>query len=192
MDELIFRCATEYDFPAIVAVALKSFMLAYATIFEPKKIEALIEESYTPEVLRRFLEQTRTGGTFFEVAATRDRSVGFCVIGMGRAASRRTLRHPFYGPLEAILYRLYVDPEYTGKGVGHGLLRRGERFIEQHGIARYSCFVHARNEIGKAFYLRQGFEHVQAKDRLEDWCMEKALGGRAAGEHSLVGRSSGR
>jgi hypothetical protein len=39
----------------------------------------------------------------------------------------------------------------------------------------YSCYVHKGNELGKRFYLRQGFEHRPERDRGDEWYMEKKL-----------------
>jgi uncharacterized protein with von Willebrand factor type A (vWA) domain len=35
--------------------------------------------------------------------------------------------------------------------------------------------VHSRNEIGKAFYVRQGFSHRPEQDADDEWYMEKTL-----------------
>jgi hypothetical protein len=41
--------------------------------------------------------------------------------------------------------------------------------------------VHNANDLGKSFYLRNGFTHVSEKDDKEEWYMEKRLG---AHEHA--------
>jgi hypothetical protein len=41
-------------------------------------------------------------------------------------------------------------------------------------------FVHKDNEVGKRFYVRQGFRHVSTQDREDDWYMEKAVAGEAS------------
>lgn len=176
MDEFLFRIATESDFAAVAEIALKSFLLAYAGIFSRAEIEALVSESYAPPTLARFVEQAGRAETHFEVVTRSDeRLVGFCVMGSGRTPAQRKFYHRFYSRMIGHLYRLYLDPAFTGKGVGHALMSRGEDFLRERGIFRYSCYVHRGNEIGKRFYLREGFRHVAEKDRGDDWYMEKSL-----------------
>jgi hypothetical protein len=38
------------------------------------------------------------------------------------------------------------------------------------------CHVHAKNEIGKAFYLKHGFVHVPDRDHEDEWCIVKRIG----------------
>jgi GNAT superfamily N-acetyltransferase len=180
VDKYRFRLAAEADFPAILDIARKSFNVAYAGIFDHSEIESLVGASYSPMVLARILDQARKGETYFDVATTNEgRVIGFCVLGSGRTPAQRKLHQRFYSRMDGQLHRLYLDPTYAGKGVGYALVSRGEAFLQERGIFRYSCYVHQRNEIGKGFYLRQGFKHVPSKDRADDWYMEKSLRIRA-------------
>jgi ribosomal protein S18 acetylase RimI-like enzyme len=60
-------------------------------------------------------------------------------------------------------------------GVGSGLLKRGEHFLQIQRVPSYHCFVHKDNELGKRFYLRHGFQHVPGSDRANEWYMEKGI-----------------
>jgi ribosomal protein S18 acetylase RimI-like enzyme len=73
------------------------------------------------------------------------------------------------------LLRIYLRPGYIGKGIGRTLLRQGEEFIKSRGYHSYFCFVHKDNELGKGFYLRNGFTHLVENDQEDDWHMEKRL-----------------
>jgi len=189
MGEFAFRRVAERDFPALTDIAIKSFTATYAGLLDPAQIKALIDESYPPSVLARFLERATKGEIFFEVATVADRPVAFCLISTGRVPAPRRLHHRFSRRLDGTLHRLYAYPEYGGKGTGYGLLARGEAFMRARGVVRYSCFVHRENEIGKRFYLRQGFRHVASKDSAEDWYMEKSLAGHVVMACALLLRA---
>ena len=87
--------------------------------------------------------------------------IGFCNIGLT--------------PQGAQLFRIYLHPTAIGQGIGATMLQRGEQFIRTHSHTTYFCFVHSRNELGKRFYERQGFQHRVELDQEEEWYMEKQL-----------------
>jgi ribosomal protein S18 acetylase RimI-like enzyme len=68
-------------------------------------------------------------------------------------------------------------PDYHRQGIGTELIRRVEEELRAQSVSQYFCFVHSRNEIGKAFYLKHSFVHVPERDSPaeSDWCMEKTL-----------------
>ena len=65
--------------------------------------------------------------------------------------------------------------EYIGQGIGQGLLEPGEKFLLEHGINAYFCFVHKDNDIGQRFYSRSGFQRIPEKDQDDEWYLEKKL-----------------
>jgi ribosomal protein S18 acetylase RimI-like enzyme len=75
----------------------------------------------------------------------------------------------------AVLYRIYLLPAYIGQGIGRKLLEHGEKFLMEHGVNTYSCFVHKDNEIGKRFYVSRGFQHITEKDHDDEWYMQKTI-----------------
>jgi ribosomal protein S18 acetylase RimI-like enzyme len=42
-------------------------------------------------------------------------------------------------------------------------------------VTGYTCYVHAKNEIGQAFYQRMGFIHQPADDHEDEWYLWKQL-----------------
>jgi hypothetical protein len=54
-------------------------------------------------------------------------------------------------------------------------LTQTEEWLMSRGVTGYSCFVHARNEIGKAFYQKMGFIHRPADDHDDEWSLWKQL-----------------
>ena len=162
MNGIAFRSIGAADAPAIQAVAAEAWTFTYASIFGPQFIENFVRKNYAPEVTVSLLPRIEAGRTFFHVAETEDRIVGFCHIDIVEQAAE--------------LRRIYLLPAYIGKGIGHQLLQQAEAFVAAAGLKSYSCFVHEQNEIGKRFYFRENFTHVAGKDQADEWCMEKTLG----------------
>ena len=97
----------------------------------------------------------------FYVAEYGSNVIGFCNLGIHRRIAE--------------LYRIYLLPSYIGQGIGKKLLRRGETFLQEYHIDTYFCFVHKDNELGKQFYLRNGFQHIPKRDQDDEWYMQKTI-----------------
>ena len=73
------------------------------------------------------------------------------------------------------LTRLYLDPEYIGKGYGQMLLQTGEKYLLDNNIESYYVYVHKKSSIGNLFYRNNGFIRYPEKDDEEDFCLIKNL-----------------
>ena len=93
-------------------------------------------------------------------------------ISEGQADGHSEARHETTRGAE--LFRIYLRPAYIGTGVGSALLAR-EHSLRTRSVPSYYCFVHKDNELGKCFYLRQGFRHLPGSDRDDEWYMEKTI-----------------
>jgi ribosomal protein S18 acetylase RimI-like enzyme len=161
MQDLIYRPFTTDDATAVSQVALEAWRYTYWAIYDAAFIESFVHTHYSLARLTALVPQVQAGAMLFHVAVHQDQVVGYCHLGLT--------------PHGAALFRLYLLPAYIGRGMGWALLQHGEAFVRAHGLDRYFCFVHCRNEVGKRFYLRRGFRHVAAQDRAEEWYMEKSL-----------------
>jgi diamine N-acetyltransferase len=161
MTEIVCRPFQEQDAPAVLAVALEAWRYTYRAIFTPEFIEDFVHRNYAPEATVALLPQIESGSMFFHVAEHESKIVGYCHFGV---ADR-----------QASLLRIYLLPAYIGQGLGRRLLQLGGAFVASHGLSTYFCFVHGENEIGKAFYLRNGFRHIPERDDEGEWYMEKGL-----------------
>jgi ribosomal protein S18 acetylase RimI-like enzyme len=160
--EPIYRSFSEADAPGVHDVALESWRHTYRTIFDSAFIENFVHNNYAPERLINLVTRIQNGEMFFDVALVDSQIVGFCHIGI-------------IPDQRAQLFRIYLSPSYIGQGIGRKLLQLGEPFIIAKGLNSYFCFVHKENELGKAFYLRNGFQHVPEKDNDDEWYIEKSL-----------------
>ena len=159
--DIVFRSIKETDALKIQAVALEAWQFTYHSIFDQKFIENFVNQNYAPKATISSLTHLQSGRMFFHVAEHESKIIGFCNIGIHEQT--------------AVLYRIYLLPSYIGQGIGQNLLQLGEVFLTKNGISVYHCFVHQNNEIGKRFYLRQGFQHIAENDRDDEWYMEKRI-----------------
>jgi GNAT superfamily N-acetyltransferase len=118
-------------------------------------VDQFVRTNYAPDRLRALVPAVAAQHMFFDVALDEDHVVASATSG------------------GAELFRIYLRPTYIG--MGSGLLERGEHFLRTRRVSSYHCFVHKDNELGKRFYLRQGFRHVRAADQDDECYMEKVL-----------------
>ncbi len=124
-------------------------------------------EYYSDKSFDVILPRVETRESWFDVALDGRRVVGYANGGRRtrpwgspfRKAQVRNLR------LGWELFRIYLFPEYIGKGIGRRLLLRWEAFLRQNGVRGYTVYVHSRNKMGKDFYRRSGLARARKLDR---------------------------
>jgi diamine N-acetyltransferase len=158
---IVVRQFRETDASAIYTVALESWRYTYRNIFSEEFIEDFVRRHYAPELTSSLLPRIDSGEMFFHVAEERTQLVGFCNLWVNKK--------------RAELLRIYLLPSHIGQGLGQKLLRAGEAFLAARHFNTYFCFVHKNNEIGKRFYLKNGFRHITEKDHDDQWYMEKTV-----------------
>jgi ribosomal protein S18 acetylase RimI-like enzyme len=161
MSQISYREVQPGDVDAVFDAAYEAWRFTYARIFDTAFIDRFVRTNYAPDRLRALVPLVSAQRMFFDVALDDDRIVGFCNIGVTARGAE--------------LLRIYLRPAYIGMRLGSGLLERGERFLRTRCLLSYHCFVHQDNELGKQFYLRQGFRHLPESDRDAEWYMEKTL-----------------
>jgi ribosomal protein S18 acetylase RimI-like enzyme len=144
------RDASAADAEAIARVARASWTDTYRDIFEPDFIEGFLTRNYALEALAAVAERAGASEDEQFLVAERDGAViAFAHFGEGRR-----------GPE---LFRIYADPAHFGTGAGFALLT--ELHWRMTGrVEAYVLDVHSRNERGRAFYDRNGFEVVGGGD----------------------------
>lgn len=132
------------DTEAVISVARKAWHYTYSKIFTEEKIEDFLATHYNQNTLVPGNSVTNA----FWVAEENDRLVGFVQIGLLGEKMR--------------LWRIYLDPDFIGKGVGAQFLETAERFMKANGIHTYQLEVHPKNKLGLDFYKRKGFAVVKS------------------------------
>lgn len=160
-ERITFRTFEPKDAQSIYETALHSFRETYKNVFSEEMIVQMVRKDFEPESLLRLLSKIESGEMCFYVALDGTRVIGFCNFGFCDKG------------LE--LRRIYLHPDYIGKGVGKRLLELGEDFALATGSEKYFCFVHKQNEIGKRFYFKNGFFHNGSEDSGDQLFMTKEL-----------------
>ncbi|MFQ3598566.1 MAG: formate dehydrogenase accessory sulfurtransferase FdhD [Chloroherpetonaceae bacterium] len=160
-ERITFRTFEPKDAQGVYETALHSFRETYKNVFRDEMIEQMVRKDYEPDSLVKLIDKIESGDMCFYVALDGERVIGFCNFGFCDKG------------LE--LRRIYLHPDYIGKGVGKRLLELGENFALATGSEKYFCFVHKQNEIGKRFYFKNGFLHNDSEDSGDQWFMMKEL-----------------
>ena len=132
------RPATRDDLPKIALVAEAGWRHAYQGLLSPEEIDDALAQWYSPEAMARRLER---GG--LDVAASNEQLVGF-------------IQHGPTGDGAYEVYALYVRPDHIGSGVGWALWRRANTAAAERGAHEIELWVLDGNQIGLAWYDRQG------------------------------------
>lgn len=131
------RCGRLSDAEALHAVHERAVRVLGRRVYSDSQIESWVYGN-SPA---RYVEAMRDDGEIFQVAVSRLRGlVGFC------ALKDKELRS------------LYVDPDWSGLGVGTALLRRAEAMIAGAGHDRV---VVGASLAGLPFYEQHGYSVVK-------------------------------
>lgn len=127
------------DADALYAVHERAVRVLGRRVYSDSQLESWVYGN-SP---RRYIEAMRDEGEIFQVAVSRLRGiVGFC------ALKDKELRS------------LYVDPDWSGFGVGTALLRRAEAMIAAAGHERV---VIGASLAGLPFYEQRGYSVVKLR-----------------------------
>ncbi len=160
METIEYGTAEERDISSIRETARVSWQATYTEIFPAEFITSFLSRHYSAESLRAAIHSSRS---IFLVVRAGERVIGCCNFGEAISGEGQQL------------YRLYVDPAYWRHGIGGKLLGIMEERLREQGVSAYFCYVHGENEVGKAFYVKQGFAHDPMRDADEEWFMRKEL-----------------
>ena len=158
--ELEFRQIERKDFSDVRNLALKGWYFAYSHI-KKESLKKLVDKYYSHESLERAIKYIEEGAEFFVLAFEKEKLIGFCHVGLKENG-------------DGEIYRLYIEPELIGKGLGKKLLVLGENFLKSKGCKKLSAFANKHNKAGLDFYFRNGFKHIPEKDQ-EDEFEKEAL-----------------
>jgi GNAT superfamily N-acetyltransferase len=140
------RTGTPADAPALAAVQVASWKVAYRGILSDDFLDALAPEGRQPRWEARLSEP----GVDVLVWEEDGRILGYVVAGVSRDADADPGR---CGEVHA----LYLLPEAWGKGGGARLCRAALERSRQRGLAEVTLWVLRRNGRARAFYERMGF-----------------------------------
>ena len=147
MDTIDIVAAARDDIPVVQRLARTIWHRHYPGIITVEQIDYMLERGYSDEALRGFIGQPGAG---LAIAGARGEPVGFAA---------------WYRPGDpgtSKLDKLYVLPEWHGRGVGRALIGHVEREARRDGARELLLNVNKHNASSIAAYRRCGFETREA------------------------------
>ena len=161
-----YRVLRRPDVPEVQAVALKAWMAAYRKTVPLPMIRRFVSQRYSTNSFENLVfPSIRRGQSQFYLAIENERIIGYSNAGKGEWGWE--------------LYRIYLLPEYIGRGIGKKLLQLAEDFLRKKRAKKYHLYAYVKNKPAIEFYYRNSFERLKEKDKPPEICMEKKLTRRA-------------
>jgi ribosomal protein S18 acetylase RimI-like enzyme len=134
--------ASEKDLVAIAELAGVIWRACYPGIITHAQIDFMLERMYVLDTMR---EEIQSQGICYDQLLGGNELVGFASYG------------PTKQPDTFKLHKLYMHPEWQGRGLGSRLLQHCERESRKLGARRLILAVNKRNARAIAAYQRNGF-----------------------------------
>ncbi len=150
--DIVIRPAEQADAPAIGTVWQRAALVGYEGIFPPAAPPPT-PEALTERSRRAIASQGRNGLVLVACLSDPERTVVGTVSAVAdpREGSR------------ARLQRLYVDPGYWGRGIGHRLHDRALAHLRGVGFRVVALWVLERNVRARAAYERWGWQPTPSR-----------------------------
>ena len=158
--------ASAQDFPAIQAIAYKTWPVTYGHILSKEQLDYMLYLMYSTESLQK----SAAKGHQLLLLKEDNAALGFA-----------SYEHNYLDKNVTRLHKLYMLPESQGKGAGKMLIETIEKLAKENGSDAVSLNVNKFNN-AFSFYKKAGYEVVGEEDieigrgyLMEDYKMEKQL-----------------
>lgn len=155
------------EFNVIQYIVDETWPVAYGDILSKEQLDYMIAWLYSLEKLNADVEN---GHRYYLAKDAHDTPLGFIGI-----------EHRYGGENASKLHKIYILPQFQGKGIGEKLLQKAEGLARDKGSDVLSLNVNRMNK-ARYFYERYGFSVVKSEDidigngyLMEDFVMEKGL-----------------
>ncbi|MFJ2102881.1 GNAT family N-acetyltransferase [Streptomyces anulatus] len=155
---LFVRAMTEADVPAVSAIRVTGWQVAYAGIVPQSFLNGMTVEADIQQ-RRRHFERSKVGATNLVAVDAHGQVVGWACLGRFRGDGTSTAMGE--------LYALYVQPSLIGSGIGRTLLEAVHAQANADGFSQMLLWVLTDNTRARRFYERAGYiadGTVQADD----------------------------
>ena len=142
--ELEFPKATDRDADAISAMAREIWESIYPEIISQDQIDYMLDWMYAPEKIRSELQ----AGFVYHFMEWQSNRIGYLEYS-------REEDHTF-------LHKIYLQPDYHGKGVGSAALQWLIKLCEKTNCPAVRLRVNKANEAAKRAYERNGFKIIDS------------------------------
>lgn len=172
MEDLRLHRCTPADLDQLRTIAEATFRDTYEADNDPEDFKDYIQTAFSENRIQKAL---MTPGSCFYFVFEKDQIVAYFQVNEWNAQSDLQLKDS----LE--LERIYVLPEFKGKGIGKWILDGVCKMARIKGLQRVWLGVWEQNDKAIKFYHRHGFrkfgEHpfIIGRDKQTDWLLEKEL-----------------
>ena len=159
-----YRTLRRADVPEIQDVALKAWMANYPRYgVRVSTVKRFVRERYSIESFEKYVfPSVQKRESQFYISTDKGKIIGYSNAGPGSWGWE--------------LYRIYLLPEYIGRGIGKKLLKHCEIFFRSKKARKYHCYVYNKNLIFLALYYRNCFVRMEGRDKdRTEICLEKKL-----------------
>ncbi len=158
------------DIPVIQYMAHIVWPVTFAGIFSQQEIDYMLEREYSTMSLKRQIEEKRHVYLLGKSTIT-EKYIAYAAYELAFKQMDEVAK----------LHKIYVLPDYQGRGIGKNLLQSIERMLRFKGVKRLTLNVHQQNK-AVVFYERMGFDLVKTVQKtlknglsLDDYVYEKAI-----------------
>lgn len=173
--QLAFRPAGEDDIPAVRALADHIWRRCYADLLPAGQVDHMLAAMYGAEELRRNLRD----GIRIELIEFAGEAIGY--LAFGRVSTEGQIH----------LHKLYLKPEFHGRGIGQAALAHVLASAAQAGAEAVSLRVNKGNARAIRAYQKAGFENIGALCQdigggfvMDDFVMRRTTAPSASGATS--------
>lgn len=156
-----YRTIKKRDVAEVQRVARIAWTHTYRETVPLTLINRFLSQRYSDSSFEKVCESIANDRSQFNLAVDGQKIVGYANVRRGQRGWE--------------LYRIYLLPEYIGKGIGRRLLKLGEQFSKGKKARKYYVYVYARNKRALDFYSRNGFVRVREKDKKPELYLERRL-----------------
>jgi ribosomal protein S18 acetylase RimI-like enzyme len=158
--------ATAESLDSISQLAGVIWRACYPGILSSEQIDYMLDRMYALNVLR---DEITSAGIHYDLLLADDELIGFASYGPAAPATFK-------------LHKLYLHPEYHGRGLGALLLRHCEEQVQALGARKLVLNVNKNNSKAIATYRRCGFDVAASEVTdigggfvMDDYVMEKVV-----------------
>ena len=161
----------EDDIPALIKLAREIWYAHYPSIITVEQIEYMLDQRYTPDVIRA---QLASDNVWWDKLLVDGAMVAFAAYELGD------------DPCAMKLDKLYVRNDLHGRGYGSLLMRHVEEQARNRGCTRLYLQVNKNNRGAIQAYIKNGFAVSEAAKfeigrgfYMDDYVMSKDIGRKA-------------
>jgi len=143
--DIEFRLAAPDEWKIIQSIAHATWPVAYGHLLPPAQLEYMLDVIYNEQSIRKQMKK----GQPFILACHANEPLGFA-----------SIEKQYKSPTSLMIHKLYVLPEFHGKGIGKAFVDYIAGLATQTGHDAVILKVFFKNQDALRFYQLQGFRSI--------------------------------